>query len=122
MADLTREELKMSGFYRFEFVRGPHDGMVVEGDTLVAPRLQLPIQPGSVAGTAAKIPAALYEVSAKALRWEEGAPQAVLRYEFRGSSEGNSPGGLKRWLEDRRHRVARWMMAPVGYPMSTRSE
>ena len=32
----------MSGFYRFEFVRGPHDGLVVEGDTLVGNRLRLP--------------------------------------------------------------------------------
>jgi hypothetical protein len=123
----------MSGFYRLEFVRGPHDGLAVEGNTLIAPRLELPIQAGSVAGTSPKIPAALYELSAKALRWEEGAPQAVLRYEFRGSpdkaeghgAEGHGAEGhgrLMRWLEDRRHRVARWMMAPVSYPMTTRSE
>ncbi|HEX4144443.1 MAG TPA: hypothetical protein VHY91_13120 [Pirellulales bacterium] len=113
----------MSGFYRFEFVRGPHDGLAVEGNTLVAPRLELPIQQGAVDSTSPRIPAALYELSAKALRWEEGGPQAVLRYEFRGSP-GRARGAnrLIRWLADRRHRVARWMMTPVSYPMTTRSE
>ena len=113
----------MSGFYRLEFVRGPHDGLAVEGNTLIAPRVELPIQPGTVAGTSPKIPAALYELSAKSLRWEEGGPQAVLRYEFRGSpTKAGGPGRLLRWFDDRRHRVARWMKAPIGYPMSTRSE
>lgn len=114
----------MSGFYRLEFVRGPHDGMVVEGDTLFAPRLELPIQPGGVAGRSPKLPGALYELSAKALRWEEaGTPQAVLRYEFRGSpGEPGGLGRLTRWIQDRRHRVGRWLMAPVSYPLTTRTE
>ncbi len=112
----------MSGFYRFEFVRGPLDGLAVEGDTLYAPRLRLPIQPGAASGSAPPTPTAEYELNNKSLRWDEGAPQAVLRYEFRGSpSHSGRRGRLMRWLEDRRHRVARWLMAPVDYPMTTRS-
>jgi hypothetical protein len=96
--------------------------MVVEGNTCFAHHLELPVQPRAAAGSSATIPAAVYELSAKALRWEEGAPQAVLRYEFRGSNPTVGSGRLGRWFGDRRHRVARWMMAPVSYPMTTRSE
>jgi hypothetical protein len=111
----------MSGFYRFEFVHGPHDGLAVEGDTMVAPRLHLPTQPGAVVDSSAQSPAALYELSVKALRWDEGGPQAVLRYEFRGSPRQAARfDRLRSWLKVRGGRVARWLMAPVSYPMSTR--
>jgi hypothetical protein len=113
----------MSGFYRLEFVKGPHDGLAVEGNTLIAPRLQLPTPAAAEGCAAMHNPASVYELSQQALRWEQGAPQAVLRYEFRGplGSAGN-PGRLARWLGEGRHRFARWLMAPVGYPMTTRLE
>src|ERR1700722_3326933 len=107
----------MSGFYRFEFVRGPLDGLAVEGDTLYAPRLSVPTPQRDAADSSAHTPA-LYELSKKALRWEEGAPQAVLCYEFCGPpNETGSRGRLGRWFKDRRNRVARWLMTPIDYPM-----
>ena len=48
----------MSGFYRFEFVRGPHDGLAVEGDTLYAQRLRLPTEPEASSGASARTTAA----------------------------------------------------------------
>jgi hypothetical protein len=113
----------MLNFYRIEFVRGPHDGLIVEEGTLVAPRLRLPAQPYEIGG-APQYPAALYELSEKALHWEEGTPQAVLRYEFRGEvTEGQATGRLPLGarLSLWRQRLGRWMMTPIDYPMTTRS-
>jgi hypothetical protein len=113
----------MSGFYRFEFVHGPLDGLAVEGDTLYASRLRVPTSTGDAADSPTQTPSALYELRKQSLRWDEGAPQAVLRYEFCGSaSRTGSRSWLVRWFQDRRHRMARWFKTPVDYPMSTRSQ
>jgi hypothetical protein len=122
------KEFAMSSFYRLEFVRGPHDGLVVEENTMVGPRLRLPVQPSAANCPPPAEAAPLYELSGKGLRWEEGTPQAVLRYEFRGEmTRADAAGHLSmgsrvaRWLADRRHRLGRWMMAPIDYPMKMRS-
>ena len=119
----------MINFYRFEFVRGPHDGLVVEADAMVASRLRLPVQPSAVACPSPKMPAPLYELSGRALRWEEGTPQAVLRYEFRGEmTQADAAGHVSlgtraaRWLADRRRGIVSWFKTPIDYPMSTRSQ
>jgi hypothetical protein len=116
----------MISFYRIEFVHGPHDGLVVEADTLVATRLRLPAPQNACPSPSE--PAPLYELSQKSLRWDDGTPQAVLRYEFRGEmtqadANGLMPlrGRMARWLAERRQQLTRWMMTPIDYPMTTRS-
>ncbi|HTU25113.1 MAG TPA: hypothetical protein VMF30_06935 [Pirellulales bacterium] len=118
----------MSGFYRFEFVQGPLDGLAVEGNTMYSPRLRLPNQaegktrsPGTSAD--ARRSSVLYELINQSLRWEEGGPQAVLRYEFRGLPPHDGQfRRLRGWLQTRRRQLAAWLLAPVSYPMTTRSK
>jgi hypothetical protein len=115
-------------FYRIEFFRGPYDGLVVEENAMIAPRLRLPVGP-SDHFPPPSAPAPVYQLSTKILRWDEGSPQAVLRYEFQGNmtqvGAGGQPSLARRalgWLRRPGRRLRGWMMAPIDYPMSTRQD